>query len=203
MTMTQARRPILALAACCLMIAAAPANAAGAGASGFVRSLGDQLISIVNAPGTPASKRGELQQIVDQDIAVEQIARFCLGRYIQTATPAQRAEYVQLFHSVLLNAIVGHLGGYHGVRILVGQTTDLPDGAHVATTIERPGESPANVDWVIAGHGAPAVVDIVAEGTSLRTTQRGDYTSYLSRHNGDIAALLAALRRQVGREDQG
>jgi phospholipid transport system substrate-binding protein len=38
---------------------------------------------------------------------------------------------------------------------------------------------------------------VVAEGTSLRLTQRSDYTSFLSQHNGDVGALIAALKRQT------
>ena len=188
-----------------VLVAGAPAIAAGSGAraqvnpAGFVRDLGTKLVAIVNAPGSPASKRGALQPVIDGNVAVDDIALFCLGRFSRAATPAQLADYETLFHSVLLNAIIGNLGDYHGVRFAVGGTTTQPDGAHVETTIYRQGEAPAAVEWVIAGAPGDKVIDVVAEGTSLRQTQRGDYTSYLSRHNGDFSALLAALHRQVAR----
>ncbi len=196
------RRTLLVLASSLtIALTCGLARAQTSGAAGFVRTLGGQLVAIVNAPGSPASKRGELQPVLDQNVAVDQIAVFCLGRFSRMATPAQLDEYKTLFHSVLLNSIVGNLGDYHGVRFTVGGATSAPDGTHVETTIYRPGEAPAPVEWVIADQGgSPKVIDVVAEGTSLRLTQRGDYTSYLTRHNGDFAALLAALRRQVARD---
>jgi phospholipid transport system substrate-binding protein len=38
---------------------------------------------------------------------------------------------------------------------------------------------------------------VIAEGTSMRLTQRDDYASFLARNNGDVEALIAALRRQA------
>jgi phospholipid transport system substrate-binding protein len=41
------------------------------------------------------------------------------------------------------------------------------------------------------------VVDVIAEGTSLRLTQRSEYSSVIQQNNGSVAALLAAMRRQI------
>jgi phospholipid transport system substrate-binding protein len=38
---------------------------------------------------------------------------------------------------------------------------------------------------------------VVAEGTSLRLTQRSDYASYLSRNNNNVQALIDAMRQQA------
>ena len=68
----------------------------------------------------------------------------------------------------------------------------------VSTTVIRPNNPPTAVDWIIANPAnTPKIVDVVAEGTSLRLTQRQDYASYLSRNNNDIDALINAMRQQV------
>jgi phospholipid transport system substrate-binding protein len=41
------------------------------------------------------------------------------------------------------------------------------------------------------------VVDVIAEGTSLRLTQRSEYSAVISRNGGQISALLAAMRQQI------
>jgi phospholipid transport system substrate-binding protein len=106
---------------------------------------------------------------------------------------------VQLFHQVLLNNISGHLGEYKGVSYTMNGTHPQGDDVIVASVITRPNAPPANVSWVIGNaNGAQKILDVVAEGTSLRLQQRDDYTSYLHRHNNDIDALNAALQRQVG-----
>jgi phospholipid transport system substrate-binding protein len=203
MLMTIARRHCLAVAAsAALSLLPLVGARAQTGAASFVQALGAQLVDVVNAPGPAAAKRDQLQPILDRDIATDQIALFCLGRYLQVATPSQKQAYVQLFHRVLLNSILGHLGGYRGVRFTIGQSSRQADGDHVGTVIYRPNEEPAQVDWVINEiDGGPKVVDVVADGTSLRTTQRGDYLAYLGRHGGSVDDLIAALRRQVARND--
>lgn len=178
-----------------LLGAPSPARAQ-AGPPALVRQLGAELVQIVNEPGSAASKTAQLQPIIDGNIAVDQIARFCLGHYWAQTTPAQQAQYLQLFHSVLLNSITSHLGSYRGVTFAMGSSSEGPDGTLVETVINRPGESPAAVQWVVAGN---KVIDVVGEGASLRNTQRADYTSYLARHGGDVAALIAALQRQVAK----
>ena len=97
---------------------------------------------------------------------------------------------------MLLNSIVSHLGSYHGVSFTLGGTSAGPEGTLVETTINRPGEQPANVEWVVSGD---KVIDVVGEGASLRSTQRDDYTSYLAHHGGDVGALIAALQRQAAK----
>jgi len=44
---------------------------------------------------------------------------------------------------------------------------------------------------------SPKIIDVVAEGTSLRLTQRQDYASYLSHNNENIDSLINAMRQQV------
>ncbi len=72
------------------------------------------------------------------------------------------------------------------------------------TTVERPNNPPTQVDWIISeASGNPKIVDVVAEGTSLRLTQRSDYASYLHQNNGSVAALIEAMRHQVANAGSG
>ena len=175
------------------------AHAQGAsGAEALVKSFADQLVAVVNGPKDSAAQQAALGPIIDQNVDVDEVARFCLGRFWASATPAQRSQYVTLFHRVLLNNISGHLGEYRGVSIQLTGTHEQPDGTLVGSIINRPNDPPANVQWVVTNaSGAPKVVDVVAEGTSLRLTQRQDYASYLVHHGNDIDKLIAALGRQL------
>jgi phospholipid transport system substrate-binding protein len=167
-------------------------------AAAFINQTGQALIGIVNGPGSAADKRVQLQQIVDRDVDVDAVARFCLGRFWRGATPDQQQQYTKLFHQVLLNNITGKLGDYKGVTFVLGRTQPGEGGVTVDTTVTRPGSAPTDVQWVVGtATGAPKIVDVVAEGTSLRLTQRSDYASYLSHNNDSVQALLAAMRRQV------
>jgi phospholipid transport system substrate-binding protein len=197
------RRSLLAASAAIVALALVRvprAMAASASqASTLVNSFAGELTQIVNGPEPAAQKKAALGPVIDSNVDVAKIARFCLGRFWSSATAAQQAEYTQIFHQVLLNAISGHLGDYKGVSYTV--TGDHAQGADelVGTVITRPNSPPVNVQWVVdSSTGSPKIVDVVAEGTSLRLTQRSDYASYLERHGNDIGALLAALHRQLG-----
>jgi phospholipid transport system substrate-binding protein len=174
------------------------ARAQGVDAAAFVRQTGDQLINVVNGNAPESVKRQQLQQVVDRTVDVESIARFALGRFWRLATPQQQQEYMHLFHEVLLNSITAKLGEYRGVRFTVGRSVPQEGTIAVQTTIFRPNSGPTEVQWLIANvGGSPRIEDVVAEGTSLRITQRSDYVSYLQ-HNGDnVQALINALRQQL------
>jgi phospholipid transport system substrate-binding protein len=174
-----------------------PAIAQTGSADGFVKQFADRLVAVVNGPGSAAEKQQALAPLIDEYVDVAAIARFCLGRFWNSATPAQQAAYTNLFHQVLINNISGHLGEYKGVSYTMTETHAQGGDALVGTIIDRPNAPPANVQWVVRMTGAPKVLDVVAEGTSLRLTQRQDYTSYLVRHGNSIDALIAALKRQL------
>jgi len=182
-----------------LLIAARPVLAQNTEkAAAFVKSTGDKLVAVVNGPGSPSSKRATMTQIIDSDVDVEGIGRFCLGRYWRTATAEQQKQYLKLFHEVLVTNITAKLGEYQGVTFTMGRSRPQDEEAVVSTTVMRPNNPPTAVDWIIANPAsAPKIIDVVAEGTSLRLTQRQDYASYLARNNNNVDALITAMRNQV------
>ncbi|MBU6498006.1 MAG: ABC transporter substrate-binding protein [Rhodospirillales bacterium] len=178
---------------------AAPARAdAAADDARFIEALGKDLVAVVNGPGSTAEKQAALLKLVDAAVDVEGIARFCLGRFWRVATPSQQENYVSLFHRVMQNNITGRLGQYKGVSFTMGRTTPRDGDVGVATVVTQPGQAPADVEWIVATIGGkPQIVDVMAEGTSMRLTQRSDYTSFLSHNNDNVQALIDAMRKQA------
>ena len=167
-------------------------------AQSFVQEFGTKLVSVVNGPGSLPDKERELRPLIDSAVDVDTIARFCLGRYVQVATPQQVTEFTNLFHAVLVNNITSKIGEYRGVTFRMADSSMRGSEAFVGTIVTRPENAPTNVRWVVSvASGSPKIVDVVAEGTSLRLTQRSDYSSYLSHNGNNVDSLLAAMRRQV------
>ncbi len=164
----------------------------------FVRTTGNQLIAVINGNMSPPDKRQTLARIIDGAVDVNGVAQFCLGRFWRTASSKEQQEYTLLFHSVLVNNISGKLGEYQGVKFTVGRAQERDDNSVVDTTVERPNNAPTGVEWIISeASGAPKIVDVVAEGTSLRLTQRSDYAAYLTRNNNSVSALIEAMKQQI------
>jgi phospholipid transport system substrate-binding protein len=153
---------------------------------------------VVNNPGSVNEKRAAMTQIINAAVDVDGIGRFCLGRYWRTASEQQQKQYLELFHEVLITNITSKLGEYKGVGFTMGRSRPQDEEAAVSTTVERPNNPPTAVDWIIANPStSPKIIDVVAEGTSLRLTQRSDYASYLAHNSNSVDALIAAMRQQV------
>jgi phospholipid transport system substrate-binding protein len=163
-----------------------------------VQQTGDKLVSVVNGTMSTPDKRRALTQIIEASVDVDSVARFCLGRFWRTASVDQQKRFVNAFHEVLVTNISSKLGEYQGVKLTVQHARMQDDDAIVTTTVERPNNPQTTVDWVIEQPTTnPKIVDVLAEGTSLRLTQRQDYASYLTRNNNDVDALINAMKQQT------
>lgn len=192
------RLAVLAPAALALAPRRAAAEISVDDATRFIDSISKALMETVNGAGEAAAKARKLEQIIEADVDIEAVARFCLGRFWRSATPQQQKDYLDLFHRVLVSNITGRVGEYQGVSIVTNRATAREGDVAVTTTVTRPNNAPNRVDWLVsADSGKPKVVDVIAEGTSLRLTQRNDYLSYLSHNNNDVQALINALKQQA------
>ena len=163
-----------------------------------MKTASDELVAIVNAAGSREEKRRRLQQVIDATVDIEGLGRFCLGRFWQTATPDQRAQYLLRFHEMMVIAIAGHLGAYRGVLVAIGPVRPNADTEIVATTVTRPDNPAAQIDWVVSTQaGKPKIVDLIAGGSSMRVTQRGDFTAFLASHQNDMHDLIEAMNEKI------
>jgi len=163
----------------------------------FVDQMLRELLAIANGPEPQAAKRAALARVIEQRVNVDAVARFSLGRFWRTATPQQQADYTQLFRSVLIRNVSERVGEYQGVTYSLGRALRREGDIAVSSIVNRPGQAPNRVDWVVDAEGPPLVIDVVAEGTSLRLTQRSDYAAFLARNNNNVQALINAMRQQV------
>jgi phospholipid transport system substrate-binding protein len=182
-----------------LLAAAALGGGGGAPqtASAFIDAAGRELASIMAAGGGEADRLARMEEFISRVVDVENIGRFCLGRYWNRATAAQRAEYLRLLLAFLARAVMGRAGAYGSgrARIVVGAEQAAPDGTRVPTTVSSGTEQPVAVTWLVAGRAPDfRIADVSAEGISLRQTKRDDFSSFLAAHGGDMEAFLAALR---------
>src|ERR1039457_6968014 len=76
------------------------ASAGGDRATSFIKATGEKLVAAINAAGSIEQRRQVVGTIIDADIDVNAVARFCLGRFWRTATPAQQQQYLGLFRNM-------------------------------------------------------------------------------------------------------
>ncbi len=194
------RRTILGAASLFALIPTlAFAAPSGNEAKAFVNDFGGKLVTILNSDNSLEKKREVILPLLLANVDVQGIGRYCLGRFWRVATPEQQKLYLELFQDVLLNAVMARVGEYQNISIRLVDTVPSPAGQKVTLEISRPHQPPIMMTAVIDGE-PPKVVDLYGEGASMRLTQRSDYTTYLTRHGGQVQTLIMALKHQLGRD---
>lgn len=180
------------------LVTPAVASPADDQALAFIKATGQKLVAAIDGTGTPEERRKVVGGIIDAVVDVDGVARFCLGRFWRTATPEQQQQYLVLFRQMLAANIAAKLGEYKGVTFTVAGAQTRDAGEVVSTVVTRPNNPAANIQWLVANATTdPKIVDVVAEGTSLRVTQRDDYAAFLSQHGQSVGALIDGIRQQL------
>lgn len=194
------RRILLAALAA---LGAAPASAQQidiARATAFVDRAGQDLVNAINDPRlNQTQRRDKVANILRHAIDIEGTGRFILGRYVRQASPTELQDYLKLFDEIIIRNLSSRFGEYRGVRFSLGRSQQrTEEDALVSTLVERPNTPAFTLDWRVAEiNGQPKVVDVIAEGTSLRLTTRSEYAAVIQRNSGRVASLLEAMRGQI------
>ncbi|WP_439595590.1 MlaC/ttg2D family ABC transporter substrate-binding protein [Falsiroseomonas sp.] len=169
-------------------------------ASAFIQSTGQELVAAINMAGPVPARRDRVGAILRRAVDVEGVGRFILGRWWRTANAQQQQEYLRLFEEVLIRNLSSRFGEYQGLTFSLGRSqARTEEDVLVSTIVERAGTPAFGLDWRVAEiDGQPKIVDVIAEGTSLRLTTRSEYSSVITRNGNNVQALLGAMRQQIG-----
>lgn len=196
--MTMHRRFLLALPFAALPLAARADDRVRRAAT-FVEAQGRALVAVLDSEAEAADKRQRIAALLREAVDVRGVGQFVLGRHWRTASAEQRDEFLRLFEETIVRTLASRFGELRGVTFTIGRAQERgEDGVLVATTVERPGQPPVALDWLVSeASGRPLIIDVVAEGTSMRITQRSEYGSVIQRGGGRLDTLLEAMRRQL------
>jgi len=164
-------------------------------ATTLTNTIADEVEGYVNSDMSLAQKQAAFRQTMDRYADTSAIGRYVLGVAWRSAPPAQQEAFTTAFAEYLANKYGSQFSGYEGGEITIGSANDLGNrGIVVESTVTRPGSSPFIVQWQFSDRsGQPLLIDIVAEGVSMLTTERSAIASMLDRRNGDLDALIADL----------
>lgn len=169
-------------------------------ATAFIQAAGNELVATINDPRLDLpTRRVRVAAILRRTIDIEGTGRFILGRYVRQASPAELTEYHRLFDEIIVRNLSARFGEYRGVKFSLGRSQQrTEEDALVNTIVERPNTPAFALDWRVSEIGGQLkVVDVIAEGTSLRLTTRSEYSAVIQRNGGRVAALLEAMRNQI------
>jgi phospholipid transport system substrate-binding protein len=178
------------------VLASAIPAAAAADPTALISNLGTRALEVLGKNATPSQRVDRFRALLREDFDVPGIARFVLGRYWNTATEQQRAEFVKLFEDYIALAYSTRLAEYTGETFKVVGSRPDADGAIVTSQILRPaGAAPVKLEWRVTGRdGAYKISDVSVDGISMAVTQRSEFASVIQHNGGQVQGLLTMLR---------
>ncbi len=182
--------------ACCIGLAATTsfAMASPEKAKDFIQEIGDKVIAIVTTDKITAdAKEKQLNDLFIETVDINWIAKFVVGKYWRESTPEQQQTYLKLYKHFLVSSYVSKFRQYTDQKMLINKFSAEDSGYFIETTINDNGGKSYNVAYKtkLAENGKFKIYDIIAEGVSLITTQRSEFSSILAREGMD--ALIKKL----------
>ena len=207
MRIIQRRRVVHALAglAACVFFAASPGSATASASeltSDFVKLLGDRAIELLTVQDiTEAERESRFRRLLQESFDVRRIGRFVLGRYVRKADADTIKQYNQLFEDLIVVTYASRFAQYSGQTFAIKRATKPTkrgDSIVLTEIVSAEGGPPIRVDWQVNNaKGRNRIVDVRVEGVSMSVTQREEFTTVIRQKNGDIGALLKALRKKT------
>lgn len=155
----------------------------------YMRQAGKDLLN-AHRQGTVASFLRAIQRYAD----VPDIALYSLGQYKSKLSERQRQLYYRGVAVFMARYFADQSRIYPVAKYEIGEAT--ADGKEIVidTRVFLLSGSTYKVSWRLAWKGKSyKIVDAKVLGFSMIFLQRGIFTSYLSKRNGDINQLVAAL----------
>lgn len=184
------RRAVLGLIAA---TAVSPAFAAADRASlVHMKQVAKDLLN-ANRLGTVASFRRAIQRHAD----VGNIAIYSLGRYKGKLPETQRGRYFGGVATFMARYFADQSREYRVAKYELGEPSAADNGdVLIPSKVYMMTGQTYTVNWRLAKRGGRyKIVDAKVLGFSLVYLQRNLFTSYLSKRDGDVGQLVAALNR--------
>jgi len=170
-------------------------------AENFVKDLTQQGIEqLINSNASEAEKQARFTKLFNEDLDLDFIGKFVLGRYWRTATPKQRAEFIDVYRKLNIQTWSARFNEFKGkhFEFLGSESSKSADQVFVNTQVPMPEGAPASVKWRVKETGGQyRIVDIIIENVSLAQTARSEYTGYIQKSPEGINGLIKDLRAKL------
>lgn len=167
----------------------------------FVKNITQQGIEeLINSNVNTEEKQARFTKLFNDDLDLDFIGKFVLGRYWKTATPAQRSEFINVYRKLNIQTWSARFDEFKGKHFEFTGVEDSKSADQVFVNTQVPMEqgAPAIVKWrVKETNGKMKVVDIVIENVSLAQTARSEYTAFIKNSPKGIDGLIDNLKSRI------
>jgi phospholipid transport system substrate-binding protein len=173
---------------------AAPVASAKSDPAGFVTTVGNRVVEVLDAEGLDREERlRHFRDIFVHALDLDTVARRVLGRHWRVATEAQRERYVTLFRRYVVNMYAVQLGSYAGAKFTVlRHQTQAENESLVMARFEHEAGPPLGMNVrVRQANGRFRIIDVNIAGISLVVTKRSEFDAVIRREG--LPSLLRRL----------
>jgi len=167
-------------------------------ASAFANDLGHKALGIISDGSlTKEDKQSKLEVLFEQNVDIDWIGKFVLGRHWRSASDEQKKAYLDSYRTFTIKHYTSNLSDFTNTNFEVTKVRPDSNGGYVVTMrIKRPQAEDIVAEYTIRqknGDGLK-VYDIIVEGVSMITTQRDEFGSVVSQKGLDY--LISQLKRR-------
>lgn len=189
-----ARRHLLTLAAASLCLALVP-SAHAASAEEFVKAKHAELTKLLKQ-GRPDA---EVDKVFDQVLDYRILAEASLGEHWAGRSPAEREEFTALLSKLVRASYRKNLKKTLGYEVTYQGTEKGKDGEVVRTIAKSTKDArqePLSIDYVVRTEGgAPRIVDVVTEGSSMVGNYRSSFNRIMKKSG--FPEVLKRMRKKA------
>lgn len=182
-----------------IILLSSNANASPDEAQNFIKSVSGKALEVIkNNQLSDDRKQKDLENLFEKSVDTAWIGKFVLGQYWRPASQDEKTEYMRFYKQFLINSYVPKFKQYTNQEIKFKKSSTEEENTYkIETEIVQP-EGPAiRVDYKVRKNtdGSFKIYDVIAEGISLITTQRSEFSSILSRSN--LKELIEKLKAKT------
>ncbi|MCM1324461.1 MAG: ABC transporter substrate-binding protein [Acetobacter sp.] len=163
----------------------------------------DGIEQLVVSSASQDERNRRFEKLFTENLDLDFIGKYVLGRYWRTANAQQRREFINLYRDFNVKIWSKRFDEFRGKKFVFEGTSaaNNPNQVFVNTIVPMKEGKPATVKWRVYEHnGRLKIIDIIIENVSLAQTARNEYTSYISKSSKGIEGLLEHLRAKIAQK---
>lgn len=160
----------------------------------------DGIENLIDSKASAEEKSRMFKKLFTENLDLDFIGKYVLGRYWRTANAQQRREFINLYKDFNVQTWSKRFDEFKGKKFEFEGTSSAnnPNQIFVNTKVPMQEGNPVSVKWRVYDHnGKLKIIDIVIENVSLAQTARNEYTSVIAKSPNGIDGLLENLRAKV------
>ena len=169
----------------------------------FISKLTTDASNVLASSDSKDQKMLKLKNLAEENVDINGIGMYTLGKYRKSLSENQVNEYKSLFREYFLKSFSSRLSEYTDPKINVLSEEVINKKYTIVFSILEANEKrpEIKIDWRVYTINPEQLLvrDLIIEGLSLARTQREEFNSVIQNGDGNIEILFQNLREFISK----